>query len=74
MVLAAIDHEFIRYEAQSCTDMCIAMLKLIASHYNANCNQVDMYKYDATKALDKLDIVKMFGFLMKRGIPGIFLR
>ena len=62
------------FKAKHSTVMCTATLKEIASHYNAKGSQVFMCMLDATKAFDKVDFVKLFELLMRRDIPGVFLR
>ena len=62
------------FKAKHSTVMCTATLKEIASHYNAKGSQVFMCMLDATKAFDKVDFVKQFELLMRRDIPGVFLR
>ena len=62
------------YKAKHSTIICTATLKEIASHYAAKCSQVFMCILDATKAFDKVDFVKLFELLMRRDIPGVFLR
>ena len=62
------------FKAKHSTVMCIATLKGIASHSNAKGSQVFMCMLDATKAFDKFDFVKLFELLMRRDIPGVFLR
>ena len=61
-------------KAKHSTVMCTATLKEIASHYNDEGSQVFMCMLDATKAFDNVDFVRLFELLMRRDIPGVFLR
>ena len=62
------------FKVKHSTVTCTATLKEIASHYNAKGSQVFMCMLDATKAFDKVDFVKLFELLMRRDVPGVFLR
>ena len=54
--------------------LCTAVFKETVSHFLENCSNVYACLLDASSAFDRVHYGKLFDVLMKRSMPGVFIR
>ena len=62
------------FKQKSSTVMSTFMVNETISHYLTNGSNVNVLLLDASKAFDKLDFVKLFEKLIKRGLSPVIIR
>lgn len=62
------------FKPECSTTLCSTMLNEVCRFYNANKSNVYALLLDATKAFDRVNYIKLFKLLIKRGVNALFVR
>jgi len=62
------------FKAGRSTNMCTLLVKETISYYTNNSSSVYCCLLDATKAFDRVNYSKLFGILIDRKLPSVFVR
>jgi len=62
------------FKAKHSTSMCTMILKEVIAYYTAHGGSLYCTMLDATKAFDRVEYCKLFNGLLRRDIPGVYIR